>query len=335
MDDEKPQLRYNLITGDWVIIAPKRGKRDNLEMQIPTVTMGSKYEESCPFCLGNDAATPTETIRISNNKSWSVRAVKNLFPALAAEGDLHRNGCSYERSMPGIGQHEVIIESPYHNDMVASLPVEHVRDILGVYLDRMRAFYADPRISHVIAFKNHGQTAGSTIDHPHSQIVGTPVIPGQVRVRIEEALRQYGQLGECMYCHCVRQELASGTRIIEATSDFVVLIPYAALSPYHIWIIPHRHSAYFGDISVAETTSLASILRRTLRRLNIALGNPHYNYVIRSLSPLEANVKYGHWYISIVVRLTRLAGFELGTGMFINPALPEESAARLRNVQID
>ena len=335
MIEHKPELRYNLMTGDWVVVSPDRGRRPHPHAQMPPTNLGPAFVQTCPFCAGNEAETLAETARVEGPTAWFARAVENRFPALAPTGELERDGEGYERSMTGIGRHEVIVESPHHNTMMALLPVDRVRDVLTLYRERTRAIYADSRVEHVIVFKNHGEAAGSTLDHPHSQIVGTPVVPGQVRVRIEEALRQYGQLGECLYCYCMRQEIAGEVRIVEETPTFVALIPYAALSPFHIWIVPKRHCAYFGGATDDELTALAGILQRTLRRLDLALGNPHFNYVIRSLSPPEEGVKYYHWYLSIVVRLTRSAGFELGTGMYINTALPEESARRLREVALD
>ncbi len=330
-----PELRYNLVTGDWVIFSPERSKRPDAHGRPQAPPLGPVHLETCPFCSGNEEKTTGETARSESGGSWLVRSVPNRFPALCPEGTPKHAGGGYTRSMTGVGRHEVIIESPHHNGTTALFPPEHVREILRISRARMVAFYQDPRVEHVILFKNHGESAGSSLDHPHSQIVGTPVVPGQVRVRIEQALRQYDELGECLTCHALRQELTTRTRLIEENDDFAAFIPYAALSPFHIWIVPKRHQSHFGDVEEPQLMSLAHTLLRTLRRVHLGLGNPPFNYVVRSLSPREAEARYYHWYLSIVVRVTRTAGFELGTGMFINTALPEESARYLRDVPLE
>lgn len=336
MDERKPELRYNLVTGDWVVIAPERGRRSTTaHSHSRPVHEQPAYIAACPFCRGNERETAAETSRVDGDDGWLVRAVENRYPALSSVGEVTRAASGYERSIAGVGRHEVVIESPYHNTTISLLDPARVRDVLAVYRERMRLLYADPRIEHVMVFKNHGETAGSTVDHPHSQIVGTPVVPGRVRVRIEEALRLYGELGECLYCYSLRDELASGVRIVEETECFAAFVPYAALSPYHVWIFPKRHGAYFGAVTDDELEGLAGILQRTLRRIYVALGDAHFNYVFRSLSPPEQHVKYYHWYVSVIVRITRAAGFELGTGMFINTAVPEESARLLREAKLE
>jgi UDPglucose--hexose-1-phosphate uridylyltransferase len=328
-----PELRYNLVSGDWVVFAPERATRPD-HHPLPPSRLGDRAAEpDCPFCPGSQA-TAAETMRLPAGADWHVRSVLNRFPALRAEGSVERLGQGYTKSMSGFGRHEVIIECPRHNTTTALLPVEHIDEILRVFCERMRAFYADPAVEHVIIFKNHGEAAGSSLDHPHAQIVGVPVRPGQVRMRIEEAMRHWGQQGDCVFCYCLREELKNRARLIVESEHFAAFVPYAALSPYHVWILPKRHGAYFGDINDTERAAFARILKEVLGRLFVALDNPHFNYVIRSLSPSERDVKYFHWYATIIVRVARMAGFELGTGMFINTVLPETSAQVLREVQL-
>jgi UDPglucose--hexose-1-phosphate uridylyltransferase len=334
MIEKKPELRYNMMTGDWVIISPERAQRPDAHIKLRASISGPAHVDSCPFCTGNEDQSPRETARSPLVGPWRARAVDNLYPALSSEGEIKRVDCGYERSMSGIGRHEVVVESPSHNTTIALMPVDQIAEVLKLYRARMRELYADPRVEHVIIFKNHGEAAGSTLDHPHSQIVGTPIVPGRVRERLEEALRQHGEVGECLYCHSMREELAAEVRIVEQTPSFVAFVPYAAVSPYHVQIMPRRHGAYFGAIDDTELFGLAEVLQHTLRRIYNGLGNPHFNFVIRSLSPPEAGVRYYHWYLSITVRVTRLAGFELGTGMFINTARPEESAKLLRETEL-
>jgi UDPglucose--hexose-1-phosphate uridylyltransferase len=327
-----PQLRYNIVTGDWVIIAPERSKRP-IDF-IKEESEGSEnntatYDPYCPFCKGNEGITEEETFRIDDGDAWHLRAVRNKYPALASSGAVARSGHLYHKTISGVGQHDVIIETPAHNLTMPEQSQLNLERILVAYRARMRHFYEDKRIEYVILFKNHGSGAGSSLAHPHSQIVGTPVMPGQVRMRIEEALRHYGDNGICIFCHCIDQEKEDGKRILHENDNFIAFIPYAALSPFHIWVFPKLHNGYFGDITDNEISDLAEILGVIFTMTTKGLKNPDFNLVIRSLSPPEGDVKFFHWYLSIVVRLSNTAGFELGTGMYINSSLPEESAAYL------
>lgn len=329
-----PEIRFNRVTGDSVIIATERARRPEDFVRHRENREVPAYAPTCPFCPGNEDKTPPETFRLPGTEGWAVRSVPNKFSALSPEGEVRREGTGFKKAVTGVGLHEVIVETPRHDTPPALLPLPHVEQLLRAYRHRFLAFYADPRIEHVIIFKNHGETAGTSLEHPHSQIVGTPMVPGQVRARIREASRNYDDFGECLYCRNMNDELADGERIVKEDERFVAFIPYAALSPFHLWIFPRRHLACFGEISEAELPALASILKETLLRIYVGLENPDLNYIIRSVSPHDGPVKYFHWYVSIVVRVSTTAGFELGTGMFINTSAPEASARFLRQVKL-
>ncbi|HVN94853.1 MAG TPA: galactose-1-phosphate uridylyltransferase [Syntrophorhabdaceae bacterium] len=329
------EVRLNHITGDWVIVSAERAKRPEDFAQKRQSKELPAYVASCPFCPGNETDTPTETFRLTSpDGAWSVRSVLNKFSALSPEGDVRKEKVDFKQVISGVGRHEVIIETPEHNKTTALLSVHQMERVLAGYRDRLIAFYEDPRVEHVIIFKNHGIGAGTSLEHPHSQIVGTPVFPGQVMTRLEEARRNYYYVnfGECLYCTYMYGEMNEKVRIVSENASFVAFIPYAAHSPFHTWIFPKRHCACYGCISEDEIKGLAGILRDVLRRMYVGLDNPDFNYVIRSLSTRESDSKYFHWYISVIPRITQTAGFELGTGMYINTALPEESARFLRDV---
>jgi UDPglucose--hexose-1-phosphate uridylyltransferase len=331
------EVRLNHITGDWVIISTERAKRPEdfvvkkEKKEIPV------YVETCPFCPGNEDKTPDETFRLTGlDGAWSVRSVPNKFSALTPEGDVRKEKIEFKQVVSGVGRHEVIIETPEHNKTTALLQTGHIEGILMAYRNRLVAFYEDPRVEHVIIFKNHGTGAGTSLEHPHSQIVGTPVFPGQVMTRLEEAIRNYYYVnfGECLYCTYMQGEMNEKVRIVSENESFIAFIPYAAHSPFHTWIFPKRHGACYGCITDEEITGLASILKDVLLRIYVGLENPDFNYVVRSLSTTESDSKYFHWYISVIPRITQSAGFELGTGMYINTALPEESARFIREVKL-
>jgi UDPglucose--hexose-1-phosphate uridylyltransferase len=251
---------------------------------------------------------------------------------LSPTGEVARSDCAApgEVSVNGFGLHEVIIESPRHNTTMALCPVAHVQRILETYRHRFLEFYADPRVRHVIVFKNHGVEAGASQQHAHSQIVGIPIVPGQVVDRIGRAGRFFAGSGHCLACTLVAQEREQACRIIAENSEFVAFIPHAALSPYHLWIFPKTHAACFSDQPAGTLPALAEVLHIVLAKVHGMLANPPFNLVVRSLGPAENDAAHFHWYIAIVPRVNQTAGFEMGTGMYVNPSSPEACARALR-----
>jgi UDPglucose--hexose-1-phosphate uridylyltransferase len=330
-----PELRYNQITGHWVILAKERAHRP--EDLVDARRGGGRpavpaWDATCPFCVGNEARSEQPTYVWPGTGQWQVRVVPNRYAALSAQGQAERHGAGYWRTVEGTGWHEVIVETPHHNRPLDRQSPDEVAQVLRAYRDRMNACYADPLIRHVAVFRNHGRGAGASLRHPHSQLMGTPVVPGQVRQRLEAALAYWGDDGECLFCHCLREECDDGRRVVAHNERFVALVPFAALSPFHLWIFPTEHHAYFGDVIDEDLMALAEIVREVLVRLRVALDDPDTNLVIRSTAPTERAVRYFHWYMSIVPRLSKAAGFELGSGMFINTVEPAASAEYLRSV---
>lgn len=330
-----PELRQNIITRDWVIIAKERARRPNEFASSRTSrSRAESHNSSCPFCPGNEHQTQREIYRVSGERGWKVRVVDNKFPALMRDGERLRTINGIYRSMTAVGFHEVIIEHPRHDMTTALLSDSEVVDILEAYRHRYIDIRKDPRIEAIIIFKNHGEGAGTSLGHPHSQLAATPIVPTQVRSRIEEATRFFDEVGECVFCSTLRAELVGRERIVFESEHFVAFIPYAALSPFHLWIFPRRHTSSFGDIMDAEMEDLAAILRTVLAKLYFGLGDPDFNYSIRSIPVRDHHTDYYHWYFTIVPHVSRTAGFEIGSGMYINPALPEESAEFLRTVKV-
>lgn len=329
-----PELRQNLISRDWVIIATERAKRPEDFVKHKDVKPLPEFNEKCPFCPGFEDKTPPETFRIGGaGKNWQVRVVYNKFAALTPEGQRIRKIDGIYRSMTGVGMHEVIVEHPKHNAVTALMSDGEVANIIRAYKERYLIVQKDKRIESIIIFKNHGAGAGTSLEHPHSQLVATPIVPPQVRGRMNAAMTYFDDTGECIFCHTFKEELKAKERIVLETEHFVSLVPYAALSPFHIWIFPRRHMASFVEINEAEIKDFAINLKNTLAKLYYGLDNPDFNYSIRSIPVDEKGSDYFHWYISLIPRVSQTAGFELGSGMFINVALPEASAKFLREVK--
>ncbi|MFQ5735587.1 MAG: DUF4931 domain-containing protein [Thermodesulfobacteriota bacterium] len=326
------ELRLNLVTREWVIIATERARRptdfSNPVMRPPLPEQLS----SCPFCPGNEHRTPQEKTRLPDDGSWRVRVVENKYPALSGT-EVKRSVEGMRRMVPGSGIHEVIIESRRHDVNTALMELAHLQDVIRVYRDRFLAAHNDPVVEHVIIFKNHGEGAGTSLEHTHSQLIATPVVPVQFRERVYAAQQFFDSTGDCLICSILRQERDEGVRVITDTEHFLTFVPYAALSPFHTWIFPKRHTAAFSTITDDEIKDLSYHLKTFLSKCYYGLENPDYNYVIKSSRPQDAENEYCHWYLSVVPRITKAAGFELGSGMFINTSIPEKSAEFIRGVQ--
>jgi UDPglucose--hexose-1-phosphate uridylyltransferase len=337
-DDKKAtmsEIRQNIITRDWVIIATDRAKRpheftkkDTPKIEIPD------YRHDCPFCPGNEHLATKEFLRIEEENQWKVRVISNKYPALSPEGERFRWKIGINSTITGVGVHDVIVETPKHNSITALLPEKDIYNLLLAFKLRYEEIAKDTRMETIVIFKNHGESAGTSLEHPHCQIAATPVVPYSFRARIQEVMRYFDDYGDCIFCRTALDEIAAGTRIIAENVNFIAFVPYAALSPFHIWIFPREHTSSYEDATLEELKDLAKILKKVLSMLYFGLGNPDYNFTIRSTPLAERRTKYYHWYLSIVPRITKQAGFEMGSGMYINPSLPEESAEYLRNVEI-
>ncbi len=332
-----PELRQNMATKQWVIISTERARRPEEFVdwsQKPAHESLPAYDPACPFCVGNEEGPEMETLRLpQDGQPWQVRVVKNKFPALDQAGDRVREFDGVHRAISGVGYHEVVIETPQHNATPALLTDEAMAQTLLAFQMRSVVMSLDDRIEHVIFFKNHGVRAGTSLIHPHSQIIGLPVVPYDVRMRDEEARRYFDDTGGCVYCAMLQDELHEVRRVIAENDDFVAFVPYAALSPFHVWILPREHHSSFLMVSPISIHRLASLTLDVLRRLYYGLNDPDYNIVLRT-SPVKAwYADYLHWYLSLIPRVSQSAGFELGSGMYINTALPEASAAFLRKMR--
>jgi UDPglucose--hexose-1-phosphate uridylyltransferase len=326
-----PELRQNMATKEWVVIATERAKRpEQFVVESGELTEERpQWDAKCPFCPGNEEPS-LEIERIPAEGPWQVRVIRNKFAALDRDGERTRSFDGVNRRMSGVGYHEVLVESPLHNTCPGLEPPEVVALMMKTFQRRGRVLAKDPRIEHLIYFKNHGERAGTSLAHPHTQMIGLPMVPQDIRARTEEARRYFDDTGECVFCRMVADELKDGSRIVEETDRFAAFVPFAAPSPFHTWIVPRRHEPSFLAATEEEMDDLGRVLRRVLGRLYEGLHDPDYNYVIRSSPVDDAGQDHLHWYVTLIPRVTRTAGFELGSGMYINTALPEASAAFLR-----
>jgi UDPglucose--hexose-1-phosphate uridylyltransferase len=335
-----PQLRQNTATKEWVIIATERAKRPE-EFQVPLEKERSEPIDHCPFCPGNESLTPDELFAFrtygtkAGSKGWWIRVVPNKFPALTPTGTTKRIITEdFYRYMDGVGDHEIIIESPDHNRSMATMDQKQVEELFLAYRERYLFLKKDPRFEMILLFKNHGREAGTSIKHPHSQIIASPITPNHIRHYIEEAMRYFDDNGECVYCDILKKELAN-QRIVLETDNFVSFVPFAARSPFETWVLPKKHGSAYEHISEIDIKELGFIMRQTLGKIHKGLNDPAYNFMILSAPCHENVLEYFHWHIQIVPRVAQVAGFELGSGIYINTVIPEDAAKFLRETKID
>ena len=333
-----PDLRKDPIVNRWVIIAHERAKRPHdFKVEDQAVQASTTL---CPFCEGNEEMTPPEITAYrdrggqANKPGWRVRVVPNKFPALKIEGALNKRGEGIYDTMTGVGAHEVIIESPRHHISMAEMSEEGIREVLWVYRDRLIDLKRDSRLVHGMLFKNVGAAAGASLEHTHSQLIVTPIVPISVWEEMTGALEFHNYRGRCIYCDIVQQELATERRVVLDTPYFTAFCPYASRFPFETWIVPKAHESHFENIPKQGVDDLGTVLRDVLRRLELALDSPPYNYIVHTAPFDSQEMQHYHWHIEIIPRLTKVAGFEWGSGFYINPVPPEDAAAFLRNVEL-
>ena len=330
------ELRKDPILDRWVIVSTERGRRPSDFGVVEEQRSGS----FCPFCYGSESKTPPEILAFRpkdsapNSPGWWLRVVPNKFPALGIEGNLNREGVGVYDKMNGVGAHEVIIDSPDHHAHVAILSDKQARDMLWAYRLRFLDLKKDARFRYILLFRNHGSAAGASLEHGHSQLIAIPIVPKRVMEEVAGTRRYYDFKERCIFCDMIRQETESSVRLVCENAHFIAFVPFAARFPFETWILPKQHESHFENIAEDRIKYLAEILKETLARISIALTNPPYNYVIHTSPCADGNLSHYHWHIEIMPKLTKVAGFEWGTGFYINPTPPEEAAEFLREVEL-
>ena len=341
------ELRHDPIQRRWVIIATERSRRPTDFQASPEM---SADRDPCPFCEGNEESTPPEITATRRDGSapdtpgWAVRVVPNKFPALMIEGELERKRVGIYERLRGVGAHEVIVETTQHDQAIPDMPRDQVRTILHTYQERLRNLHEDPRLKYVLIFKNHGVVAGASLSHAHTQVIATPVTPPTVARELESARDHRQRKGSCLFCDLIGQELEEDLRIVYADDHFVALCPYASRFPFEVLLAPRKHSHTFTELSGEGRAGLASALREVLARLKVTLDDPPYNFMFHTAPNVETSSRRSgrwaslptdyHWHIEILPRLTRVAGFEWGTGFHINAIAPDDAARFLREASL-
>ncbi len=331
-----PELRKDPILGRWIIISKERGKR-------PTDFIINKDESTggfCPLCAGNEKTTPPEVLsygpsqHVPNNPGWTLRVVPNKYPALVIEGDLDKEGEGLYDKMNGIGAHEVVIETPNHDETFTYLPFANMRQVFIAFRDRLTDLAHDPRFKYVMVFKNHGKAAGASLEHSHSQLVALPILPRMITSELQGSLAYYKYKERCVFCDIIRQEKKQELRLVCENDSFIAIVPFAPRSPFEMWVLPKKHSSAYVNMDANGFDQLTELFSECMRRLDKCIPDVPYNFVMHTAPLRSESLEHFHWHFEIMPKLTSIAGFEWGSGFYINPIPPEDAAKFLREVKL-
>ncbi len=332
-----PELRKDPIINRWVIISTERGKRP--------VFFGEETQPQktgmCPLCPGNENMTPPEVYAVRadnaqpNSPNWTLRVVPNKFPALRIEGNLDKEGVGLYDRMNGVGAHEVIVETPVHGQTLSGMDVYSIQDLFIACRERILDLVNDKRFRYVMVFKNHGSIAGASLDHSHTQLIALPIVPRRVSEEISGGLAYYKYKDRCVFCDIIAQEKEDNVRVIVENENFIAISPFASRFPFEVWILPKKHEPYFALHERTEKYyDISELLLIILKKYDKVLNSPPYNFMIHTTPFGNGDMQHYHWHMEIIPRLTKMAGFEWGTGFYINPTPPEEATAYLRETNI-
>ncbi len=339
-----PELRKDPIIGRWVIIATERAKRPQ-EFKVNHNSVAASQD--CPFCAGHEQYTPAEISAIrargakANGVGWQVRTVPSIVPLLYGSGDLDKRPHGIYDMMNGVGVHEIIVESPKHISSLDELEPAEISQVLKMYRQRIVEVEKNNNFKYALIFKNHGKAAGESGSiHSRSQLIALPACPKSVKGELDGSKRYFEYKDRCVYCDMILQEARDKKRMILDKDGFVAIAPFASRFPFETWILPKKHSADFSKISDDEIHNLAKAFKEILHKIKVTLSDPPYNYMLHTAPFRRPKSGYWstidqdyHWHIEIIPRLTQVAGFEWGTGFYINPTPPEEAAQFLREAK--
>ena len=324
-------------------MAEDRARRPSNLAPTPSAPDADVQNTFCPFCIGNESSTPPEILAHrptgsqANASDWSLRVIPNRMAVLRIEGELNRSGDGIYDMMNGVGAHEIVIETPHHDARIGHYSQRKMESLIGVYRERILDLNRDQRFQYIQVFRNYGSMSGAQNDHPHSQIIALPIAPRWVKEELDNAYEHYAYKERCLFCDIVNQERRDGARVVFENDAFIAIEPFASKFPFETWILPKSHGHHFQHVSEREIVSLAEAMRRTMLAIDRALENPPFNLIFHSAPRMPLNnglpvERYYHWHIEIIPRVTRMAGFEWGTGFYINPTLPEKAAEYLSEV---
>ncbi len=326
-------IRKDPITKRWVITSTSRSAKpsDYVTVSKPV----ENTEKTCPFCIGREDKTGEPTLEVYDEAgNWKARIVANKYPVLSVEpADEELENSDLYESVAATGYHDVVIESPSHSFQMYEASIDDIDSIFDIVIERLRILSTIDGMAYSLYFKNFGSEAGASIVHSHSQIITTPFIPRQMMEKINGANDYYQKHGSCIYCAIIDEEIKKGVRMVSENEEFIAFCPFASRSPYHISILPKKHISSILDIDKHTRYLFSSMVYDVFAKIQKVLGMPAFNYVLSTL-PKNIADKYGdtiHFSLNILPKLSKLAGFEIGSSVYINSVLPEHAAQALRS----
>ena len=324
------ELRRDPITGRWVIIAPERAA------YLRTCPVGAIGGDMCPFCEGQEEIAGRELLALrpagaANGPGWQVRVVANREPALRVETALGVAADPLLNALGGLGAHEVVIETPDHRAMLATMSDDQVAQVLWTWRERIRDLRRDLRLKSFLVVKNVGEAAGASLDHPHSQLLALPIVPKHLQDELDVAHAHHSKTRRCVFCQVLELEVAHGKRMLAVDDEVAAFAPFASRMPFEVWLLPRTHQAAFDDVSDATLKAVGARLRDVMRLLHVALVSPPYTLLLHT-APVGEGAEFYHWHLEIVPRLMPISGVAFDGGMYINPMPPEKAVELLRAV---
>ena len=322
------ELRKDPILGDCVIVAPERAARP-----FDYGQHGAAASAICPFCKGNETATPEAVLTIPNDDStdeWAVRVIPNRYPAVASSAPELSTVDHFKRT-PAVGYHDVIIESPLHEHATQSLPTAQIARVMRAWRERLAVVSSDDSIVHTMIFKNEGIAAGASLEHVHSQLLATSFTPPEIEAKLAAGKKHFDQTEKNAWSEMLARELADGSRIVAVTDQYILHCPFASRFPGQMCLYPTAPLPGFEATSDGDLTLLAKLLKTALKSLNDVFPNAPFNLGLHTAPPRDSRRSSYRWHLMITPRLTGIAGFEIGSGSWINVVPPEDAAARFRD----
>lgn len=313
----RPHLRKDVFSSSWVIVSDERGKRPNDYIDSKVI---------CPFCPGNEKETPPSIVEKRRDGRWYIRVVRNKYPALTEENKIvsEPDGMFLKQFVKG--HHEVIIETPSHNDKIYE--IEHLDEVFEIFAARMDEFYREKGVKYVMLFRNYGRNAGASLKHPHSQIISLPIVPLRVKDEVERFNEYFKKNRRCLMCDVIRSEMELNKRVLFCNSSFIAFAPFASRFNFELWISPLKHSAHF--FKSQDFDKLAEIFTFVFESIHCSIKDVSYNIIFHSA---PKGCSYFHWHIEILPKLALPAGFEWGSGFYINSIPPEVAVSILKKKQ--
>jgi len=332
------EVRRDPIIGRWVIVSTRE---QSLGPEAYDKEAHKRdHSDICQFCAGREHLTPGEVDAMRfdgshpNQPGWAARVVPNKFPALRIEGNLDKRAKGIYDVSNGVGAHEVLIETPDHMRDLADLSVDEVGHVVRLCQNRLISLAKDKRFKYIMAFKNYGASAGASVEHAHTQIIALPMVPKNVHEELEGSLAYFKYRGRCVYCDIIEQEYEDKERIVVENDGFIAFCPFVPRYPFECWIMPKEHNSDFNQMPDPDRRNLSSVIRELLARMKKALGDPSYNFYLHVPPVNYGELVSYHWHIEVLPQLTRVAGFEWGTGFYVIRTEPGVAADYLKKVQI-